>query len=99
MSRAVMPSVTLAAVPSFTALVSRQPHVATLLGFVLGMADYFLLRGLGVTMQLGSHDATLSCACIGTAYSRSQTPRRHRSTICRTWLRRPGLSMRWSAMR
>lgn len=64
MSRVVMPSVTLAAVPSFTALVSRQPHLATLLGFVLGMGDYFLLRALGVTMRLGSHDATLVICVI-----------------------------------
>ena len=66
MSRAAVPSVTLApvAVPSLTALLSSHPHAGTLLGFVLGVIDYLLLRGLGVTMRLESHDATLAICLV-----------------------------------
>lgn len=70
MSQAAAPSVTLAAVPSLTALMSRRPHLGTLLGLGLGVFDYVLLRALGVTMRLGSHDATLAiCALFAASFA------------------------------
>jgi two-component system, NtrC family, sensor histidine kinase HydH len=66
MSRAAVPSVTLAfvAVPSLSALVRRHPWIGALCGLGLGAFDYALLRALGVTMRLGSHDATLAICTL-----------------------------------
>lgn len=63
MSRLAAASVTLALVPSSSTLL-RDPRAGALLGFGLGGVDYLLLRALGVTMRLGSHDATLAICLV-----------------------------------
>jgi two-component system sensor histidine kinase HydH len=72
MSRAAVPSVTLAfvALPSLSALMSRRPLVGAWLGLGLGACDYVLLRALGVTMRLGQSDATLAiCGLFAASFA------------------------------
>ncbi len=48
----------------------RGPLIGAAIGLMVGVFDYFLFRGLGVTMTLGGFDATLAiCAVFAGTYA------------------------------